>query len=69
MFGIGIFELILVFSVALIVLGPNQLAQTAREIGSLYYRLKKAAHTAQTRMEEEFHAIESNQENEGKKQD
>ena len=58
MFGIGLFELILIFFVALIVLGPKQLPEAARQMGVWYYRLKKAAHSAQTQMEEEFHKIE-----------
>jgi Tat protein translocase TatB subunit len=58
MFGIGLFELILIFFVALIVLGPKQLPQIAREVGVWYYRLKNAAYKAQTEMEDEFHKME-----------
>ncbi len=72
MFGIGIFELIFVFFIALIVLGPKQLPEVARQIGVWYYRLKKAAQTAQAEMEETFHEIEEEalkQDQGGKSQD
>jgi Tat protein translocase TatB subunit len=65
MFGIGLFELILVFCVALVVLGPTQLPEVARQIGVWYYRLRNVAQKAQNQMEEEFHKIE---EDEDKKQ-
>lgn len=58
MFGIGIFELLFVFFIALIVLGPKQLPETARQIGVWYYKLKNVAQKAQTQMEEEFHKVE-----------
>jgi sec-independent protein translocase protein TatB len=58
MFGIGIFELILVFCVALIVLGPKQLPQIARDVGVWYYRFRNVAHKAQTEMEDQLHKME-----------
>ncbi len=63
MFGIGIFELILVFCVALIVLGPKQLPEVARQIGVWYYRLKKVAQTAQTEIEDELRSVEDEDKN------
>jgi len=64
MFGIGLFELLLVFCVALIALGPKQLPEVARQIGVWYYRLKKVAHSAQTDMEAEFRKIEEDEDEE-----
>jgi len=61
MFGIGIFELVLVFCIALIVLGPNQLPEVARQIGVWYYRLKKITQSAQTEMEAEFRKIQEDE--------
>jgi len=62
LFGIGIFELLLVFFVAVIVLGPNQLPEVARTLGVWYYRLKKTAHTAQTEIEEELQKMDEGDE-------
>lgn len=41
MFGISMWELVLILLVALILLGPRQLAETARVVGKLYRELLK----------------------------
>ncbi len=41
MFGISMWELVLIVLVALILLGPRQLAETARVVGRLYRELLK----------------------------
>jgi sec-independent protein translocase protein TatB len=58
MFGIGILELILIFVVAVIVLGPKQLPEAARTIGVWFYRLKDSAQSVQTDLEATFRNID-----------
>lgn len=58
MFGIGILELILIFVVAVIVLGPKQLPEAARTIGVWFYRLKDSAQSVQTDIETTFRNID-----------
>lgn len=41
MFGISMWELLLILAVALVVLGPRQLAETARYMGKLYRDLQR----------------------------
>ncbi len=43
MFGIGTGELILIFVIALFVLGPERLPQLARDIGRVMAELRKAS--------------------------
>ncbi len=54
MFGIGIFEIILIFIVALIVLGPNRLPDAARTMGIWFYRLKGTVESVQRDIEKEL---------------
>lgn len=41
MFGISTWELVVILAVALVVLGPRQLVETARYLGSLYRQLQR----------------------------
>ncbi|MEW6114575.1 MAG: twin-arginine translocase TatA/TatE family subunit [Thermodesulfobacteriota bacterium] len=41
MFGISMWEILLILVVALIVLGPRQLAETARALGKFYREIQK----------------------------
>ncbi|MBI4962864.1 MAG: twin-arginine translocase TatA/TatE family subunit [Desulfomonile tiedjei] len=43
MFGISMWEVVLILVVALIVLGPKQLTETARVLGKLYREIQKMA--------------------------
>jgi Tat protein translocase TatB subunit len=58
MFGIGILELIVVFIVALIVLGPKQLPEAARTLGRWFYRIKNAADSTRREIEKEWNPTE-----------
>lgn len=51
MFGIGIPELIIIFVIALIVLGPDRLPQLARQLARLIAELKKAGEDFKTQMD------------------
>jgi len=62
MFGIGIMELILIFSVALIVLGPKQLPAAARTLGGWFYRIKNTADSARVEIEQAWSTAGENQE-------
>ncbi len=54
MFGIGLLEIILIFTVALIVLGPNRLPDAARTIGTWFYKLKDTVDSVQSEIEKEW---------------
>jgi len=54
MFGIGIFELIVVLGVALIVLGPKQLPDAARVLGQWFYRIRDMTDTARQEIEKSW---------------
>lgn len=43
MFGISMWEIVIILMVALIVLGPRQLAETARFLGKIYREIQKMA--------------------------
>ncbi len=58
MFGIGILELIVVFIVALIVLGPRQLPEAVRTLGRWFYRIKNAADSTRQEIEKEWNSTE-----------
>lgn len=51
MFGIGIPELIIIFVIALIVLGPDRLPQLARQLARLITELKKAGEDFKSQMD------------------
>ncbi len=53
MFGIGLLELMVVFVVALVVLGPHRLPEAARTLGAWFYRLKEAVESVQSEIEKE----------------
>jgi len=60
-FGIGIMELVLIFSVALIVLGPKQLPDVARTLGGWFYRIKNVADSARQEIEKSLDIVKDNQ--------
>lgn len=43
MLGIGIFELLMIFVVALLVLGPDQLPTLARSLAKMLFEFRKAS--------------------------
>ncbi|MGQ9744927.1 MAG: twin-arginine translocase TatA/TatE family subunit [Dissulfurimicrobium sp.] len=51
MFGIGIPEFIIIFVIALIVLGPDKLPQFARQLARLITELKKAGEDFKSQMD------------------
>jgi sec-independent protein translocase protein TatB len=53
-FGIGLFELAMIMIVALIVVGPDKLPQTAREIGKVVRTLRSYASGVQREIREGF---------------
>ncbi|HEX5938853.1 MAG TPA: Sec-independent protein translocase protein TatB [Dehalococcoidia bacterium] len=53
-FGIGLFELAMIMIVALIVVGPDKLPQTAREIGKVVRTLRSYASGVQREIRESF---------------
>ena len=70
MFGIGILELAVVLIVALLVLGPKHLPDTARMIGRWFYQMKATVDSAQREIEKEWNlqkepddTVEENHEN------
>jgi Tat protein translocase TatB subunit len=54
MFGIGLFEIILIFVVALIVLGPHRLPETARTVGKWFYHLRETVDSVQSEITKEW---------------
>ncbi len=53
MFNIGMPELVLIFVVVLVVLGPKQLPEVARQLGRLVTQLKKATYDLKQAIEQE----------------
>ena len=53
MFNIGMPELIMIFIVALVVVGPKRLPDVARQIGKAVAQLKKATMDLQDALEQE----------------
>lgn len=53
-FGVGMFELAMIMIVALIVVGPDKLPQTAREIGKVVRTLRRYAYGVQREVTEGF---------------
>ncbi|MES2503632.1 MAG: twin-arginine translocase TatA/TatE family subunit [Myxococcota bacterium] len=43
MLGVGIFELLMIFTVALLVLGPDQLPKAARGLAKMLFEFRKAS--------------------------
>jgi len=67
MFGIGVMELILIVSVALIVLGPKQLPEAARTLGGWFYRIKNTADSARLEIEQACNTAGEHQEEPSKR--
>jgi sec-independent protein translocase protein TatB len=58
-FGIGLFELAMILLVALLVVGPDRLPQTAREIGKVVRTLRRYAFNVQQEIKEGFGELTS----------
>jgi len=54
MFDIGIQELIIIFVVALLVIGPDKLPEFSRTLGKWVVEIKKGIHIAKSQMEAEM---------------
>lgn len=78
MFNIGLPELIIIFAIILIVLGPKRLPEFTRSVGRLIGNLKRSADDIKTELTREIinvkeeaeeikEKIEKNNNNEGKK--
>ncbi|MGA9469515.1 MAG: Sec-independent protein translocase protein TatB [Candidatus Macondimonas sp.] len=61
MFDIGFWELVLVFVIALVVLGPERLPAAARQAGLWVRRIRGLAHVAQQELERELKISELRQ--------
>lgn len=61
MFDIGFWELVLVFVIALVVLGPERLPAAARQVGLWVRRIRGLAHVAQQELERELKISELRQ--------
>ena len=64
MFGIGMPELIIIFVIALIVIGPNKLPDLARSLGKGLAEFKKASEDFQRSIHEESRKEEARKEEE-----
>jgi Tat protein translocase TatB subunit len=58
MFDIGFQELIIIFVVALLVVGPNKLPEVAKMIGKWMREIRKGIDIAKMQLESEIKAIE-----------
>jgi sec-independent protein translocase protein TatB len=56
-FGIGLFELVMVLLVSLLVVGPDRLPQTAREIGKVVRSLRRYANSVRNEVLEGFNEL------------
>ena len=59
MFDLGIQELIVIFIVALVVLGPKKLPELGRNLGKGLAELKKAMQSVKEQMDTELHEIKA----------
>ncbi len=55
MFGIGLSEIILIFIVALIVLGPKRLPELAKTLGKFYREIKSTMDEVKSVVEEDIY--------------
>jgi sec-independent protein translocase protein TatB len=61
LFDLGLQELIVIFIVALLVVGPKKLPELARTLGKWITEIRRGFYHAKAQMETEFHEIEKNQ--------
>ncbi|HHQ68789.1 MAG TPA: twin-arginine translocase subunit TatB, partial [Halothiobacillaceae bacterium] len=54
MFGFSVWEVFLIFVVALLVLGPERLPGAARAAGEWTYKIRKFIHNAKAEIDSEF---------------
>src|SRR5215208_1690324 len=59
MFEVGFTELLLIFALALVVLGPEKLPKLAREVGRWVGRARAMARQFRDQLEEEAHNLET----------
>ena len=59
MFGIGTFELIAIFIVALLVVGPKKLPELARALGRGFSEFKKAVNEVRDTFDAEIHTYDT----------
>lgn len=59
MFGIGLFELLLLAAVALVILGPEKLPLAARTAGLWYGKLRRTLNNMQSEIEAELNLAEA----------
>ena len=69
MFGIGMPELIIIFVIALIVIGPNKLPDLARSLGKGLAEFKKASEDFQRSIHDETRKEEARKEDERRKKE
>ncbi len=58
MFGIGLPELVIIFVVALLVLGPQRLPEVARMLGRAYGQLRRASEEFQQTIRQDIAVLE-----------
>lgn len=58
MFGIGMQELVLIFVIALVVVGPKKLPEVARALGKGYAEFRRAFDEMKRNVETDFHSDE-----------
>ncbi|MBA4373394.1 MAG: twin-arginine translocase subunit TatB [Thermodesulfovibrio sp.] len=57
MFDIGFQELVIIFIVALLVIGPKKLPEFSRNLGKWIMEIRRGIHIAKSRIEDEINTI------------
>lgn len=60
MFGLGLWEIVIIAVVALLILGPEKLPSTARQVGRLLREVRRATDDLSQTIHEAVHADEKN---------